>query len=511
MSDWTSGYVSEIDYTYGYYPELNPQRVKLAFLHAGLVPPVVEQACELGFGQGLSFNIHAAASGTRWTGTDFNPAQASHAMSLASASGAPAKALDDSFADFAERSDLPDFDYIGLHGIWSWVSDENRRIIVDVVRRKLKPGGVLYISYNTQPGWAGMVPVRQLMTEHARLLAAPGQSIATRIDGAIAFAEKLVAQSPAFARLNPGIAERLKKIKDQGRNYLAHEYFNRDWLPMSVAEMGQWLAPAKLSYACSAHYLDHIAGLNLNADQQALLREVADPMFAEMVRDFMVNQQFRRDYWVKGARRLTGGEQLAEILKLQVLLVTPRADVTLKVASAQGEAGLQDTVYNPILDALADQKPRTVRELESIVKPKGLTVAQLVAGIMILIGKGDVVAVQDPSAQSAAASQSSKLNSHIMAKAGGGGNISFLASPVTGGGIGVSRFQQVFLTAIAAGKQTPQEWARFAWAILAAQGQQIVKEGKALQGEEANLAELLAQANEFAAKRLATLKALKIL
>ena len=31
MSDWTAGYVADIGYTYGYYTELNPLRVKLAF------------------------------------------------------------------------------------------------------------------------------------------------------------------------------------------------------------------------------------------------------------------------------------------------------------------------------------------------------------------------------------------------------------------------------------------------------------------------------------------------
>ena len=30
MTDWTSGYVADIGYTYGYYLELNPQRVKEA-------------------------------------------------------------------------------------------------------------------------------------------------------------------------------------------------------------------------------------------------------------------------------------------------------------------------------------------------------------------------------------------------------------------------------------------------------------------------------------------------
>lgn len=91
MSDWTAGYVADIGYTYGYYSELNPLRVQLAFLNAGLVPPSVGTACELGFGQGLSTNIHAAASVVSWHGTDFNPSQASFAQELAATSGSAAK------------------------------------------------------------------------------------------------------------------------------------------------------------------------------------------------------------------------------------------------------------------------------------------------------------------------------------------------------------------------------------------------------------------------------------
>lgn len=241
MSDWTAGYVADIGYTFGYYTELNPLRVKLAFLNQGLVFPEVGTACELGFGQGLSANFHAAASVTHWHGTDFNPSQAGFAQELAAASGANAKLYDEAFAEFANRGDLPDFDYIGLHGIWSWISDENRHVIVDFIRKKLKVGGVLYISYNTHPGWAAFAPMRHLMTEHAEVLGAEGRGIVSRIDGALVFAEKLMETNPAFSRANPLVGERLKKMKENNRHYLAHEYFNRDWHPMHFATMAEWL------------------------------------------------------------------------------------------------------------------------------------------------------------------------------------------------------------------------------------------------------------------------------
>lgn len=39
MTDWTSGYVADVGYTYGYYTELNPLRVKLAFANAAVLCP----------------------------------------------------------------------------------------------------------------------------------------------------------------------------------------------------------------------------------------------------------------------------------------------------------------------------------------------------------------------------------------------------------------------------------------------------------------------------------------
>jgi len=130
-TDWTAGYVTELEYTHGYYHELSPALLRLACLVAGAAPPAKEplRYLELGYGQGVSINIHAAAVPGEFWGTDFNPSQAAHARALAQASGSGAILLDDSFAELAARPDLPEFDMIALHGIWTWVSEENRRVI----------------------------------------------------------------------------------------------------------------------------------------------------------------------------------------------------------------------------------------------------------------------------------------------------------------------------------------------------------------------------------------------
>jgi SAM-dependent methyltransferase len=514
MTDWTSGYVADIGYTYGYYTELNPMRLKLAFLNAGLVAPNVGTACELGFGQGMSANLLATAGVVHWSGTDFNPSQASFAQELARIAESGAELYDDAFETFCARIDLPEFDFIGLHGIWSWISDANRAVIVDFIRRKLKVGGVLYISYNTQPGWAAMVPMRDLLTEHTDVLGSDGAGIVTRIDAALAFVDQLLAANPAYARANPQIAERIQKIKGQNRHYVAHEYFNQDWQPMAFARMARWLEPAKVQWACSANYLDAIDAVNLSVEQQELLKSIPDSLFRQTVRDFCVNQQFRKDYWVKGSRNV-GGLELSEALRsLRIILTQARPDVSLKVIGSSIEATLQEAVYTPILDQLADHEIKTLGQLEQtlIATEAGKTISfpQLLQAVMVLCATGALMPAQEEAAIQNAKKRTARLNTHLMMKARSTTELGYLASPVTGGGIAVPRFHQLFLLARQQGHKRPADWAREVWNTLAAQGQRIVKEGQTLQSSQENIDELSAQATAFAYKQLPILKALYI-
>lgn len=513
MTAWTSGYVADIGYTFGYYPELNPLHAKMAFAHQGLVFPRIRTACELGFGQGLSANLHACASEVAWWGTDFNPAQAGFAREFAAASGSGAQLLDASFAEFCARDDLPAFDYIGLHGIWSWISDQNRAVIVDFIRRKLAVGGVLYLSYNTFPGWAAFSPMRHLMVEHAEVLGAEGRGIVSRIDGAIDFAEKLLATQPLFSRANPQVGERLRKMKEHSRHYLAHEYFNRDWDPMHLSTLAGWLEPAKLQFACSATMLDFIDPINLTADQQTFLAEIPDPMFRQSVRDFMVNQQFRRDYWVRGLRKLSPLEQNEALRKQRLVLVSHRPDIQLKVNGALGEAKLNDEAYTPVLDLLADHVPRTLGDIEDalrIASGSALGFAQLLQVVLVLHSASHLVAVHESAAADAARETVARANAWLLRQACGRGEVGYLASPLTGGGIAVGRFAQLFLLARMQGSAEPRQWASDTWAILARQGQRLTKEGIALESADDNLRELEELARRFAERQLPILEALGI-
>ena len=382
--NWTSGYVSEIDYTYGYYGELNPSKLRLACLSANIAPPSADplRYLELGYGQGMSIDIHAAAFAGEFWGTDFNPTQAAHARSLADASGSGVILLDDSFAELALRSNLPEFDIIGLHGIWSWISDDNRRVIVDIIRRKLRVGGIVYNSYNCLPGWAPAMPLRHLMTLHADLVGSDATGMVGKIEGAVSFAKQVVDSGALYFRANPAVGERLKHISGENRNYLAHEFFNRDWAVMPFSDVARWLDDAKVSFVASAHLLDHVEAVNLTAEGQKLLADIRHPILRQSVRDYFINQQFRRDVFVKGPRRLSRLNQM-EVLRPQAFVITTHPDnIPMKVTGALGEATLQETIYRPVIEVLADENfvPKTMGQLSDHAELKSMNFQQLFQG-----------------------------------------------------------------------------------------------------------------------------------
>jgi SAM-dependent methyltransferase len=508
--DWSEGYVTEIEYTHGYYPELNPLRVRLAMLGAGLACREVRSACELGYGQGLSINLHAAAGGVSWAGTDFNPVHAAGAQALAEASGSGARLFDDAFAEFVRRTDLPSFDFIALHGIWSWVSDANRDVIVEFLRRRLAVGGVVYISYNTQPGWAGFAPMRHLMVEHTRRVGPQGAGVVGRVDAAIGFAERVLATQPAFARAHPQVAERIQKLKEQPRRYLAHEYFNLDWHPMHFATLADWLAPAKLQYAGSAHLMDQIDGVNFTPEQRSLLRECADPVFREGLRDVMVNQQFRRDLWVRGSRRLSPTEQREALAAMRLVLVVPPRDVPRKLSTPLGPATLNARVLEQVLDIMGTHRVWSLGDLERQLAPRGVAYANLVEMVFLLVGTGSLHPAQDEAAIEAARPATQRLNARLIDGVRLSADAPWLASPVTGGGVPVGRIQGLFLGALRSVPAEADGLAESAWRSLEGLGERLLRDGKRLEDPAENLKELTRLASEFLEFRLPVLRALQI-
>lgn len=509
MNTWSEGYVAGADYVAHYTSELNPVRCGLLLAHAGIAAPErMECACELGFGLGLSTSIHAAASGTAWWATDFSPSQTLYAREFAAASGARVSLVDDAFAEFCHRSDLPDFDFIGLHGVWSWISDANRALIVDFVRRKLRVGGVVYLSYNTLPGWSQMVPVRQLMRVFIERMLVPGAGTLKHAEAARAFAERLFADNPHMAASYPLALRAVESMKKHGPEYVAHEYLNRDWAPMLFADAAERMDAGKASFACSASPVQQFDRHFLTPAQQQSLAAADDIAFRESTRDFILNRQFRKDYWVKGVRRLTPQARQDALRRQRVVLIAAPETVSRRIAEAVLDAEMPEALAGPVLECLAGHRPQSLAQLEERLAPAGLGFPDIVRAVLLLVGNGSVACAQDEATATAASAAARRLNRAIVERSQDAAEVTVLASPVTGGAVNIPQFQLQMLRARAAGKGTAEAWAQALWAPYRDRGVVMMRDGRTLLTEQENLDYLGELAKAFERTELPVLKAL---
>ncbi|MES2582176.1 MAG: methyltransferase regulatory domain-containing protein [Pseudomonadota bacterium] len=479
MREWTQEHTAALDYQITYFAELNPARLPLVLAHQGLqAHDRVVHACELGYGTGLSTVIHAAASNVQWWGTDYNPAHAQWANALADRAGVPVQLHDQSFLDFCQREDLPDFDFIALHGVWSWVSDANRAVIIDFLQRKLRWGGVVYISYNALPGHAQMVPVRNLMKSYMDSMTPAGQGDLQRARAAYQFVQGMLTSNPQLADVHPLAKRTMDDLAHQQSNsYLNHEYLVQHWTPMSFSEVAYALQDARLRFACSAvptHFFDEHF---LVPSQREWLAQITDATTRETARDMLVNRQFRQDYWIKGGLQMPATQAQEALRAARVVLVRTASAASAAVVQAVFHTQIAPTTLAPLLAVLSDGQVHAVGDVLTHAVRAGLMEDEALRALFNLLGNGSLAVAQDEACAQSVVQRVLQLNAAICQQALHSADTTHLASAVTGGGVRVGQLHMQFLAFRNTGLPLPQQWAQALAARLHAAGVHVVRDG----------------------------------
>lgn len=504
--DWTAGYASDVEYTAGFYREQSPAALNFACVLNGIEPVDTSRTFtyfELGFGRGLTANILAAAHANgRFWAADFNPAHVAGARQLASDAGlSNLTLLENSFEDLAEGrvEGLPQFDFITLHGIYTWVTAENRRHIVHFVSRYLKPGGLVYMSYNAMPGWSVSLPLQRLIVEHADLY--PNRSDA-QIKAAAAFIDKLDEAKAAYFVTNPQLRGRIDTLKNGNANYLVHEYMHRHWQPMYFADVARDMGDAKLEYVGSAEPSGNFTGLFVSSEKLELVNSTQNPVFAETVKDYFLNTSFRKDVFVRGARKMSPVKQVEWLSMTGLVLIVPREEATLQLKLPQGQVGAKPEMYTPVLDALATG-PKTLPQLGAL---PGLEETNMfgVAQIAALLVSSGQAAIFIGNTDKASAASALQMNRALANKARFGDEYQALVAPLLGSGVTANFLERLVYQALTQkiDKDDTEALARFAWQALAAQGRRMIRDGAALPTPEENIAEIRQRIGDIVRQRL---------
>ena len=88
-------------------------------------------------------------------------------------------------------------------------------------------------------------------------------------------------------------------------------------------------------------------------------------------------------------------EAAEQIRALPVMLLSEGDNLAMTVHGALGDAQMNESVYRPVLKALADHEIKSVAEVEKL---SGLTLTQVQEALMVLVGQGHVYPVQSAEA-----------------------------------------------------------------------------------------------------------------
>jgi len=299
-------YVLDASYADTFFQELSPAWLNYARAVNGLPSRGLEapfKYLELGTGFGHTAVVNAAAfPHGEFHACDFNPEHVRGGREYAESLGLRNIQFHEASFEQLLNVDLPSFDFIVLHGVYSWVGVEQRAFVREIIRKQLGPDGLVYVSYNCMPGWASELPVRRLMVELAA--AAPGDS-AAKMRHAVETLERMKNRKLRFFDANDEAARAIESYSKVPANYLAHEFLNETWQPFYSVDVADEMATASVTLVGSATLADNHPMLVIDEAAAESLKSLTTPRQVHLAMDFATNRRFRRDIFVRSDSQRT--------------------------------------------------------------------------------------------------------------------------------------------------------------------------------------------------------------
>ena len=467
-------YPLDVVYTNQFYETLNPWLINYVCAINGYLAQDLHEGfdyCELGCGNGLSLNILAAANPEgRFYGVDFNPEHIKTARPTMSEGGlSNVTFLEEDFANLSNLT-LPDFNFITLHGVFSWISPEMRSIVASFIARKLKPGGMVMVSYNTPQGWAVIAPMRDFLRSF--LDDGPGDLLEKAKQGLndLCF---LRDSDAAFFKMNPLAGMMLDSYLQLDLRYIVHEFLTPYWEPLNFSDLLGYMNRAGVEFTGSLPVALNYGQISIQADLHDYFQKIPSRLAFQMRRDLVNMTLFRSDIYCKAKQN----PKLAYLDKYRGMVfgTTIRAeDFRFKFDLPTG-AGIN--MEGPLFGRLAGVIGASTIHLEALLRSPELEQdppEEILSAVEWLVATDQLKPyARSHNTTGDATDRPLKLsgfNRSLLLRELPGRQIIPLASWTAGSGISISRREALALLAISeAGIQGAEEWAGL-WTVRNAAG-----------------------------------------
>lgn len=262
----------------------------------GLKPAAAAKAKVLELGCSMGGNIITQAlyyPDAEFTGIDLSGRQVAQGNAIIEKMGLKNVRLEEKDILTVDES-FGKFDYIIVHGIWSWVPDAVKDKIFSICRNNLTEHGIAYISYNVYPGWKRQEQLREIMYFAGRDVLEEPLEARTRkgLDALKALAEILENDKGLDGG---GKLPAIQKILNHNFYYIAHEYMEAFNDPIYVNGFIEWANRHRLAYIGDTDlHASFVSWMAEHTRERILSLAGGDYIAKEFYSDILSDRQFRR-------------------------------------------------------------------------------------------------------------------------------------------------------------------------------------------------------------------------
>ncbi len=194
------------------------------------------------------------------------------------------------------KNDIGCFDYIIVHGVYSWVSEKVQNKILELCSNHLTDNGAAYISYNTRPGWNLRMTIRDMLLYHTKGFQTIPEKV-SQIKSWLKLVENHVSNKLSKilpTQINYGYYRYLKnelpEFLELPESYLFHEFLEDNNTPIYFHEFIEKATQYNLVYAGDADV--RFMFREFQTPEMVEMFEKLDTISKEQYVDFLENRQF---------------------------------------------------------------------------------------------------------------------------------------------------------------------------------------------------------------------------
>lgn len=375
------------------YQQTQPTHLAALGQLFGLNPPAPDKARILELGCAAGGNIMPVAalySETQSLGIDLSERQVEDGNARIKA--LKLKNIEIRHDDIARfQTDGEQFDYIICHGVYSWIPPEAQDAVFRIAAETLTDGGILYVSYNTYPGWHLRTIVRDICQYHAGGEGEPKLRVA-RARWVLEQLANMSNEASPYGQLLRNEAKLNARLPD---SYILGEFLATHNEPCFFHEFIARAAERGMHFFSETDLASSIPE-SLDAETAKLVRQIAGDSGSalEQYMDFFAGRQFRRSLLVRKSDvgRINRSLTIDRIANLHLASLLRHDEGASKdgqfVFTGQGGAiRFDQPVLNELLTYMQEAFPdtRTLKEILEYLSSKGLVNDKAMAGEVVKV------------------------------------------------------------------------------------------------------------------------------